>query len=252
MAHEGVKCFKLVWLGESNHILTVGFTKQSKREMRMFDLRDLSTPLFAQEIDQASGVIMPFFDADLKILYLAGKGDGNIRFYELTDTAPYAFPLSEHRTSVSAKGVAMLPKRACNPLKCEAARFLKLTNTNSVEPLSFIVPRKAETFQADIFPDTFSGEASITAAQYFAGENGTVLKASMDPAKNGGKFAAAASSFAPSAARAVGGAGAASSASSGTYNGKTAAQLGKELEDAQARIADLESQLETMRLAGGL
>ena len=40
-AHEGVKCFKLVWLGESNNILTCGFTKQSKREFRIFDSRDL-------------------------------------------------------------------------------------------------------------------------------------------------------------------------------------------------------------------
>ncbi len=40
-AHEGVKCFKLVWLGDSNNILTAGFTKQSKREFRIFDTRDL-------------------------------------------------------------------------------------------------------------------------------------------------------------------------------------------------------------------
>ena len=76
-----------------------------------------STPLFTQEIDQASGVLMPFYDPDLKILYLGGKGDGNIRYYELADAAPFSYPLSEHRTSVSAKGLAMLPKRACNPLK---------------------------------------------------------------------------------------------------------------------------------------
>jgi hypothetical protein len=28
------------------------------------------------------------------------------------------------------------------PSQCEIARFLKLTNTSVVEPLSFIVPRK--------------------------------------------------------------------------------------------------------------
>jgi coronin-1B/1C/6 len=123
-AHEGVKCFKLVWLGESNNILTCGFTKQSKREFRIFDMRDLTTPLFTQEIDQASGVLMPFYDPDLKILYLAGKGDGNIRYYELADAAPFSYPLSEHRTSVSAKGLAMLPKRACNPLKVQLAFVL--------------------------------------------------------------------------------------------------------------------------------
>jgi hypothetical protein len=38
-AHEGVKCFKLTWLGDSNNVLTAGFTKQSKREFKIFDLR---------------------------------------------------------------------------------------------------------------------------------------------------------------------------------------------------------------------
>ena len=36
-------------------------------------------------------------------------------------------------------------------MACETARLLKLT-ANSVEPLSFHVPRKSEAFQEDIFP----------------------------------------------------------------------------------------------------
>jgi len=51
-----------------------------------------------------------------------------------------------YRSTVAAKGVTFLPKRACNVLKCETAVALKLTG-NSVEPLKFIVPRKSEAFQ---------------------------------------------------------------------------------------------------------
>lgn len=40
-----------------------------------------------ENIDTSSGVLMPFYDSDLGILYLAGKGDGNIRYYEVTDKA---------------------------------------------------------------------------------------------------------------------------------------------------------------------
>ena len=85
------------------------------------------------EIDQAAGVIMPFYDPDTKILFLGGKGDGNIRYYELVDEAPFAHPLSEHRTSVAAKGLAFLPKRACNPMK---ARQLSLNGSHvlSISP----------------------------------------------------------------------------------------------------------------------
>ena len=35
-------------------------------------------------VDSGGGVIMPHFDRATKLLYLAGKGDGNIRIYELT------------------------------------------------------------------------------------------------------------------------------------------------------------------------
>lgn len=37
--------------------------------------------------------------------------------------------------------MAMIPKRGCDVMKCETARLLKLTS-NSIEPLSFVVPRK--------------------------------------------------------------------------------------------------------------
>lgn len=71
----------------------------------------------------------------------AVQGDGNIRYYEIVDEAPFIFPISEYRSTVPSKGVAMVPKRGLDVLKCETTRLLKLTS-NSVEPLSFIVPRK--------------------------------------------------------------------------------------------------------------
>ena len=155
--HGGGKPFRFCWLGSSGGVLTVGFTAQSKRELKVWDPRgDLTKPLNTTELDQAAGVIMPFYDEDTRMLYLAGKGDGNIRYYEMVDGEPYVYPLTEYRTNVSTKGADMLPKRACNSMKCEVARFLKLTN-DSVEPIAFIVPRKEQSFQEDIFPDTFSG-----------------------------------------------------------------------------------------------
>lgn len=53
------------------------------------------------------------------------------------------------------------------PLQCEIVRILKMTGSNSIEPLSFIVPRKSDSFQEDIFPDCISGEPAQSAADYF-------------------------------------------------------------------------------------
>lgn len=36
------------------------------------------------------------------------------------------------------------------------------------EPISFTVPRKSELYQDDIYPDTFSGEPSLTADEWFS------------------------------------------------------------------------------------
>merc|ERR1711871_484126 len=179
-AHEGSKCVKLSYLGTLDKLVSVGFSKQSSRQFKIWDPRDLSKELKKIDIDQASGAIMPFFDPDTLMLYLCGKGDGNIRYYEMTKDTPHCHDISSYRSSVSSKGMAMVPKRNLDVMKCETARLLKLT-TNSVEPLSFFVPRKSEAFQDDIFPDTFSGVPSHTADEWLEGSDQPPILKSLNP-----------------------------------------------------------------------
>ena len=179
-AHEGAKSTKLAYTGHLDRLISVGFTRQSQRQFKIWDPRNLSRELKKVDIDQAAGVIMPFYDPDTNLLYLAGKGDGNVRFYEVQRRDPYCFPLSEQKSSVSAKGMAWVPKRSLNVMGCETARLLKLT-TNSVEPLSFFVPRKSDSFQEDLYPDTSSDEAAHTADEWFAGSNKAPCLMSLSP-----------------------------------------------------------------------
>ena len=219
--HEGSKCFKLVFQGKGTNIITVGFTRQSKRQFKIWDSRNLGDkPIHTESIDQSAGVILPYFDEDTNVLYLAGKGDGNIRFYEIVDSKPFAFSLSEYRGTSSQKGFCFLPKRHCNTKKCEVMRGMKLTS-NSVEGLSFIIPRKSDRFQKDIYPDTYAGQPSMTADEFFEGKDADPKLVSMDPANAG----ANAGSSAPAMSL------------------KTKAQLQKELDAALARIKELEAQL---------
>jgi len=152
--HAGGKPFKVLYLGSTGNILTAGFTAQAKREFKVWTLSaGLEKPLHTVDLDQQSGALMPFYDEDTRMLYLTGKGDGNVRYYEFTDEAPYVHPLSEYRSNVSTKGAEMLPKRGLKVMNHEVAFLLKLTS-NAVEPIPFYVPRKETTFQEDIFPDT--------------------------------------------------------------------------------------------------
>lgn len=77
------------WLGNKGQLLTCGFTKQSKRQFKIWDPKSLDKPIATCQIDSGAGVLMPFWDEALNMLYLCGKGDGNIRYYEITDTAPF-------------------------------------------------------------------------------------------------------------------------------------------------------------------
>jgi len=181
-AHDGTKTTKLEWLGNLDKFVTVGFTRQSKRQFKIWDARKVEKELACQDIDQAAGVIMPFFDEDTSVLFLAGKGDGNIRYYEIVNEEPYQFYVSEYKNNVPCRGLAMLPKRACNVMECEVARFLKLT-TSTIEPLKFIIPRKSELFQTDLYPDCRAPKAAIDATAFFSGKNANPVLMSLDPKK---------------------------------------------------------------------
>jgi len=171
-AHAGAKSTKLSFLGGFDRLCSVGFTKQSQRQIKFWDVKKLGgEPVHQIQLDQASGVIIPYYDVDTRVLYLAGKGDGNIRYYENIAEKPWAFALSEYRSTQAAKGTCFVPKRGLDVMRCETARCLKLVSQagkGSVEPLSFIVPRKSDAFQDDIFPDAFCGAPSMTADEWSA------------------------------------------------------------------------------------
>lgn len=170
VAHQGVKGMRCSWLTDKDKILTTGFTKTVEREICLWDPRSLAEPLVRQTIDTQSGVLMPFYDAETGMLFIAGKGDGNIRYYEVVDEKPYIHFISEHKSNVPQRGMAMLPKRAVNVGACEIVRLFKAEN-NRIEPISFIVPRKSDLYQDDLYPNCAAGVSTITAEDWKAGGN---------------------------------------------------------------------------------
>lgn len=53
------------------------------------DIRNLSQTQKTLELDCSTGILMPLFDPDTNMLFLAGKGDTTILYMELTDREPY-------------------------------------------------------------------------------------------------------------------------------------------------------------------
>ncbi|KAK8117656.1 uncharacterized protein PG998_005937 [Apiospora kogelbergensis] len=122
----------------------------SDRQLALWEPGNTSPIGGFHTLDSISGVCMPFWDDSCHCLYLAGKGDGNIRYFEY-ENDKFEF-LSEYKSGDPQRGLAFLPKRGVNVHENEVMRAFKTVNDGYIEPVSFTVPRRAETFQSDIFP----------------------------------------------------------------------------------------------------
>lgn len=139
------------------------------------------------EMDTSNGVLLPFYDPDTNVVYLCGKGDSSIRYFEITDEAPYVHYLSTFTTKEPQRGMGYMPKRGLDVNKCEIARFYKL-HERKCEPIIMTVPRKSDLFQDDLYPDTAGPEAALEAEEWFEGKNGDPIPISLKhgyvPGKN--------------------------------------------------------------------
>ncbi|KAI1904405.1 hypothetical protein AGOR_G00005300 [Albula goreensis] len=166
------KVNRVVFLGNMKRLLTTGVSRWNTRQIALWDQEDLSMPIIEEEIDGLSGLLFPFYDADTHMLYLAGKGDGNIRYYEISTEKPYLQYLMEFRSPAPQKGLGVMPKHGLDVGACEVFRFYKLVTLKGlIEPISMIVPRRSETYQEDIYPMTPGTEPALTTSEWLSGIN---------------------------------------------------------------------------------
>ncbi|XP_054002829.1 coronin-7 isoform X2 [Hylaeus anthracinus] len=181
-SHQSIKDSRIVWLNNSDRILTTGFDAARLRQVYIRDLRHLKEPVKTLELDCSTGILMPLFDPDTNMLFLAGKGDTTIIYMEVMDKDPFLVEGIRH-SGEQTKGVCLVPKRALNVMQAEVNRLLQLTS-NMVIPIMYQVPRKTyRDFHADIYPDTTGCIAQNNAAAWIKGHNIPVPKISLDPAK---------------------------------------------------------------------
>eukprot|EP00301_Raphidiophrys_heterophryoidea_P002402 c11119_g1_i1.p1 GENE.c11119_g1_i1~~c11119_g1_i1.p1 ORF type:complete len:448 (+),score=102.33 c11119_g1_i1:44-1345(+) len=218
-AHEGAKPQKAIWLGSKDKICTLGFSRQSDRQIKVWDPRNLTEALGSTDVDVAAGMFMPMFDDDTNMLYLAGKGDTSVKYYEFIDEAPYMFFLSAYTGSKPQKAACMLPKLAGDIMKCEVARVLRLVD-EQLEVVNMRVPRKNTDFQEDIFPETAAPVPALSAEEWLNGQNANPKTVSCKPGEG---------DLAPRKAL------------------KTAFQLQQELEDKDKEIEALKAELAKLK-----
>ncbi|OBT45845.1 hypothetical protein VE00_03864 [Pseudogymnoascus sp. WSF 3629] len=168
--HSGAKNSRAVWMGEHNRIATTGFSKMSDRQMALWDVGAPQEPIGGFTIlDSISGVCMPFWDDGTQCLYLAGKGDGNIRYFEY-ENDKFEF-LSEYKSGDPQRGLAFMPRRGINLHENEVMRAYKTVADSYIEPISFVVPRRAEVFQSDIYPPAVGSKPGVSSSEWLSGKS---------------------------------------------------------------------------------
>jgi coronin-1B/1C/6 len=104
--------------------------------------------------------------------------DGNIRYFEYeNDKFEY---LSEYKSADPQRGLAFIPKRGLNMHENEVMRAFKTVNDSYIEPISFIVPRRSEVFQGDIYPPVVGGKPAVSSAEWFDGKDGLPPKIDLE------------------------------------------------------------------------
>ncbi|NXX96238.1 CORO6 protein, partial [Centropus bengalensis] len=167
--HDGARPIRAIFMADGK-IFTTGFSKMSERQLGLWDLENFEEPIALQEMDTSNGVLLPFYDPDSSIVYLCGKGDSSIRYFEITDEAPYVHYLNTYSSKEPQRGMGFMPKRGLDVSKCEIARFFKL-HERKCEPIVMTVPRKSDLFQDDLYPDTPGPEPALEADEWLSGKD---------------------------------------------------------------------------------
>lgn len=183
--HTGIGRESRIIFADSDKIITSGFTTNRVQEIRMFDCHNWDEPVHIQEFSSSTGIMMPFYDPDTKLLFVAGKGTNKLVITELQAKNPKISPVFEFIMHDQSVGGCLGSKRCVDVMSGEVVKFYQLTK-NSIIPIPCIVPRRSyRDFHADLFPETTGPFAGCSSTEWFSGCNRQPPRISLDPAKKG-------------------------------------------------------------------
>jgi len=182
-SHVGVKGGRALWLGKNNLIVTVGFGKGASREYKLFDPRKFETHIAQQQLDSAAGVIMPFYDEDSDLLFFAGKGDGQIRYFEIIaeeEPSKIVNHVGQFSSNNPTAAACSVPRRCCDVSQTEILRIYKISKS-IIYPLKFQVPRKStDVFAEELYPLARGDQPALTKEEWMEGKDATPKLVSLE------------------------------------------------------------------------
>lgn len=91
--HEGAKPQRAIYL-KNNLIFTTGFSRMSERQYSLRSEAALGEPIVLEVLDTSNGVLFPFYDPDINLIYLCAKV---YQFDIRSDISLFPLPLLTYR-----------------------------------------------------------------------------------------------------------------------------------------------------------
>jgi len=160
-------------------IVLVAQNSSQKPFLAYYDPANLSKAWLQQDLNLSAGIVLPMYDPDTDLLFLAPRGATMLSIFDLTEQKKGGGPAFTAATNVvldnGAKGGCLVPKSAVDPAQNEIQRFLSLT-ANSVEQYGIKITRKIVGFNEELYPNTNDCSPALSASDYFAGKNAALPK----------------------------------------------------------------------------
>lgn len=181
---EGSRSPKFTWLDNEN-IAVIGYTKTNSKEIRLYDLRKikddltLEPPTSSITVDKSSVLASIFHDSERDLLFLGGRGESTIKYF-YRDGATYKKG-NDCTCDFPGTFLCYPPRRYVDYERAVISTFIRYcVNTKSLIFTNFKVPRRNEGYEPEIYPDVATGEPSLTAEKWLAGENAEQIKKPID------------------------------------------------------------------------
>ncbi|XP_063970323.1 coronin-7-like [Lytechinus pictus] len=181
--HDNIRDSRVCWLGDRDYILSTGFNDSRGREVKVYDTRNFGLSCASMDMGTATGILMPMYDPDTQLVFLAGKGDQRVGIFEYLEGQSRISECSVYSSDQQQKGICLVPKKVLDVMSCEVGRLLQLTKQGII-PIKVEVPRTSHrNFYPELFPETAGDEPALSSTQWLEGKNEQVAKICLDPAK---------------------------------------------------------------------
>ena len=151
------------------------------RPAASFARRSFEKPLCTKRIDNGNGVLFPMFEESTGMLYLAGRGDRNVKYYEILKTESGSFDaLHCHDFGFDGDpliGISPLPQETLSVASVEVLKVLRLSSSEA-QPATFTLPRNEELkeyFQDDVYREIRSCTTpAVAVSDWVEGSDGSI------------------------------------------------------------------------------